>query len=942
MKILEKWLRPKWQHPDAAVRLKALAEESLTAADYHALALNDPDRAVRELVIGKLDSIGQLLEVLRAHPAAQPAIAARLCVLLQQGQAAAIGAPLAPAMAAVANTPCLADLASRAADPEIRVAAVALVKDESLLRRCALEDKSVEVRLHALERIDDEDALQEIGRLAKGHDKTVARVADQRLDELRSRRERASEREQLLGELAALIEVPLLDAEALQRARLHWQGLEADAGPEHRERYAALAPRLDARLAALRQAQQEDLSHKAAREQLLQQLRQVGDDLASADPKEARSAMKIMCAGWEQATPLQDGWTERLLQEEWQEALAQLESGLREREKLARQEETVAAAIAKLEATLERGGLTPRDVEAAQQHHVELTAAYGDNPAFEKPLQRVQHLVERIAKQLAQQQEEFKANRARLKEAVEALEGALEQKTLDPANSAYKTATGLLADLPRPLHPQLQPLQRRLAKCEPLLRELRSWRSWSSDKAREELVAEAKQLAEADVSTEERAKTLASLRARWKALGGGSGKARRLWTAFDAACTAAHAPIKQERDEQAQQREANLAARAALCARLEQLQSETDWTTPDWRSLDREVLQAKRQWRDTGPVPHKQWDSIRARFDQALAGIEQPLGKERRHNFLQRQALAKEAQALAAVTDTRQAVAEARRLREAWQVSVASARKDEQQLWQAFNGALDEVFKRDRSARDEFMAGLEEQRQQAEALCARLEELAQLDAAGVRAQRAELTRLREAFDQLGALPKQARPALEARFRQAYEQLRQRLAAADLAHAQQALVQYLVLHELCERAEALAQAAPPDAAALEGLEAKWQGIDKPPAEKELLEQLNRRFEAARAAIQGSGPAPAAATLASNAAARNQFCLDLEILRKQESPPAAQSLRMQRQVALLENAMKGANEQPERQIRRLQLAYLRQGPVPRDQQEELARRFGQLFP
>ena len=77
-------------------------------------------------------------------------------------------------------------------------------------------------------------------------------------------------------------------------------------------------------------------------------------------------------------------------------------------------------------------------------------------------------------------------------------------------------------------------------------------------------------------------------------------------------------------------------------------------------------------------------------------------------------------------------------------------------------------------------------------------------------------------------------------------------------------------------------------------------------------------------------------------RNEICLDLEILRKQASPPECQTDRMQRQVALLEAAMKGADEPQDRMVRRLQIEYLRQGPVPLGQQQVLAERFGRLFP
>lgn len=940
MNIINKWLRPKWQHSDASVRLKALTEQVVDLDTCHALAVSDPDPAVREQAVSKLESVEHLLDVLRVQPTTQEFVAARLTTLLQHAPAAKIGPHLSQTLAVIGTTTGLARLASEASDTEIRVAAVAIMSDLVTLQRCALEDRAIDVRVRAVERIDDEDALQKIGRAAKSHDKTVARIAVQRLSFLRTRRKRIAELTQLLDELHCLVDASELDADVLHNARRRWNRLEGEAEPAQLERFAAMAPRLDARLAALQKARKEDLSHKVERERLIAQLRQLAVKLPSADPQEARATLTDLCADWEQAIPLQDRWTGRRLLEEWQEAAKQLESDLREREKVAYHEQTIAAAISEIEGTLEHGALHARQIETARQRCSELSRKHADNPAFEKSLQRLHNLVDRMARKLAQEQNDLKTVQHKLKHAIEALETALAQKQLDQAMKAHKTVSSLLTkgvDCP-----EFKPIRRRLAKCEPLLRELQSWRNWSSDHAREELVDEARQLVDAKIDIDERVRVLKNLRARWKALGGGGPKTRRLWETFDAACSAAHEPVKQDRKDQALQREQHLEVRSGLCADLERLASDTDWSAPNWRAVDRGLSEAKRQWRTAGAIPRNKWNALRERFDRAVAGVEQHLSKERRHNFLQRQALVKEAQALANHEDIRQAVAEARRLREGWQVTAHSARKDEQALWKTFNAALDDVFNRDRAARNEFKAGLKEQRQQAETLCAELEGLTRAAELDIHAMRAELSRLSAAFGQLGALPREARRDLENRFRKAGDKLQERIAVAELAHAQQALLDYQSLHDICEQAEAMVQNTLPDKETTAMLEATWQARPKPRAHKDLMEALERRFANAIATMAGSEPAPDKQTLDRNAAVRSEICLDLEILRKQESPPDCHHERMQRQVALLEEAMKGADEPQERHMRRLQIDYLRQGPVAGNMQQVFAERFGRLFP
>ena len=154
MKITDRLLRPKWKHPDASVRLKAITEDAIGMTACYALAVGDPDATVRNQAINKLESVEDLLDVLRAQPVAQEAVGTRLTTLLLQAPVATVGPHLSQALAAIEGATDLAKLASQAADSKIRVAAVAIVPILATLRRCALEDKAIEVRVRAVERID--------------------------------------------------------------------------------------------------------------------------------------------------------------------------------------------------------------------------------------------------------------------------------------------------------------------------------------------------------------------------------------------------------------------------------------------------------------------------------------------------------------------------------------------------------------------------------------------------------------------------------------------------------------------------------------------------------------------------------------------------------------------------------------------------------------------
>ena len=95
------------------------------------------------------------------------------------------------------------------------------------------------------------------------------------------------------------------------------------------------------------------------------------------------------------------------------------------------------------------------------------------------------------------------------------------------------------------------------------------------------------------------------------------------------------------------------------------------------------------------------------------------------------------------------------------------------------------------------------------------------------------------------------------------------------------------------------------------------------------------------VNGERPADMLGDLAGNADSKRSICTDLEILLHRDSPEAEQSRRMQRQVELMENAMKGIDRNSPTRIRELRLAYMQCGPAEPGVQEELEQRFTKLL-
>ncbi len=110
----------------------------------------------------------------------------------------------------------------------------------------------------------------------------------------------------------------------------------------------------------------------------------------------------------------------------------------------------------------------------------------------------------------------------------------------------------------------------------PILRELQDWRRWGTDQVRKQLIETAEHLRSDDeIDPQERAKKIQSLREEWRKLATwNQGNNVTLWKTFDSTATAAYEPSKQYFVEQAQQREAHLEQRHAVCAQLEALNTD--------------------------------------------------------------------------------------------------------------------------------------------------------------------------------------------------------------------------------------------------------------------------------------------------------------------------------------------------------------------------------
>ncbi|HEY6893074.1 MAG TPA: DUF349 domain-containing protein, partial [Rhodanobacteraceae bacterium] len=238
--------KPRWQAKEAAIRRAGVAEDDDAdlIANLASIARQDADAGVRSAALKRLAEPGV------AQRAAQEdadsgvrADARRLWFDLLAGIHPKSPSPAeCQRLLRAQDDPALIEhIARNASDASLRGAALARVTRASLLAERATTDASPELRIAALERIDEESLLDRLAERTRKSDKRVSRRARERADELRIARGDSDVVETvargLCERLERLVREP--DAEAVAEIDRQWTAVEARASERLRARYGS-------------------------------------------------------------------------------------------------------------------------------------------------------------------------------------------------------------------------------------------------------------------------------------------------------------------------------------------------------------------------------------------------------------------------------------------------------------------------------------------------------------------------------------------------------------------------------------------------------------------------------------------------------------------------------------------------------------------------------
>ena len=230
--------------------------------------------------------------------------------------------------------------------------------------------------------------------------------------------------------------------------------------------------------------------------------------------------------------------------------------------------------------------------------------------------------------------------------------------------------------------------------------------------------------------------------------------------------TALTAKVQELRELTDWQRWANLGVQEQLCVKMEALAALEDPV-----EIQAQVRALQEQWRAASDVPRPQgdvlWRRFKAAHDVVWSRCEAHFAKEaaaRAENLATKIALCEKAEALALSTQWIQTAEEIKRLQIEWKTIGAVSRGQERAIWERFRSACDRFFTRRQADLAEHRKRWAENMARKEALCVRVEALADSTDWDVAA--AEIRRLQSDWKTIGPVKKSRSEAIWLRFRNA--------------------------------------------------------------------------------------------------------------------------------------------------------------------------------
>ena len=691
MSLARFFSKPRWLSKDAAVRRDAVATETATelVSQLAQFAREDADAGVRIAALKRLAEPGLaqamaqddrdegvrntartlFTELLAGTHASAPPLADRLRLLRAQD-----------------DVRLIEQIAVSAPEPELRLAAFQRVERPALILERVTADTDAAVRLAALGRINDESQLARISERARKSDKTISRLAADRLHALRIER---GDPDAISAQARALCE---------QLERLLREGDRSDQAASIATTWQTLADKAPEHLATRYQNARDLLDHSRDPEKVAR-LRQRAQD---------RVRLEAELDAIETALRHPAAHTQSEMQSRFNE-IGELHAGFADENdesgaKLSVRFTRLGAQIASMKPETEMIAESESSAEEAAQR----TAAEAERAA-------------RAQASRAERDGKHKEQLLKFDTAIQTTAKAIAEGKSAEAHAAHAELTRLR----RAIETVPPALREALAEVEGDYSKIQQWQRWSDGNRRQQLCEELEVLPETGLHPDALATRVREIQTEWATLDRLEGRTERsndgIDRRFRTLCHKAIEPAKPYFEKRDALRKQGSEETSQL---INEAKSAVAAENPDWRALAEMRKRSVEGLRALDRVNPRERKNLAAELKQVLTIIDERITALHGEVETAKSALIGRAEALSEQIDSRTAISQARDLQKLWQASGNGKRARDQIQWKQFRAAIDAVFSRADNERAERSAQDLKAILDAEGLCVQLETIA--------------------------------------------------------------------------------------------------------------------------------------------------------------------------------------------------------------------------
>jgi len=767
---VKNFLKPdRHTHKDPQVRLTSLDSLDNSTPEnqiiIEQMATNDNDESVRLAAVEKLATVTGLQRVLKAqseNTSMAGAVETRIINLLSDNEVSE-----SEACDLLANQDSIYAplIAINSSDKTIRLSSLSKLDNESVMVAVLEQTRFHDVRLACAEKLTKEDNIAVALVACRSKDKVVAKLLQSRIDEkAEAQAKQEAETEAVASTLNSMIALSKSvwspqHPGRLASLRAKWEALDVAARADSQAQYGAaersakkIIDEHDKKIA------DEKASESANKQAATQDNNAISDGYAANNVAQSPSAASKSTQDIDKQpqTDAKLGQQKAHTTDSTSTGTASDNAPVNNANQATSTKVTVAKPDPQRDALLEK----LKSKKLIELHKIDLGTINGAEPVstgsesekllahaqsigvlFDPPFElakgRPGAITERIKrvkallnteKVLPGVQFDDCVYMVELKEHAGALENRLEkakQESIDRAKATHRQFAALGATINDgkwgPASSMFRRLQKKvdsmesaersqftdkMSRADKQLAEMADWQDFAARPKLEALCDAIEALPAQELKPEALAKEIKSIQAQWKSLGA-SRASNDLWSRFKTAGDTAYEPCKAFFAQKQEAREAKHTAKIDLCNELEKQYQAIDWDAADWKAIQRSVNNAKRDW-SRNRIPDRKPDrALEQRFSDVLTPYNEKLAEQYDANVLEKRTLIEKIQKLAEAQINQHSANQAKRLQSAWKQVGIVRRKDDQALWEEFNGHAKVIYKHQHEAqREKYQASM--------------------------------------------------------------------------------------------------------------------------------------------------------------------------------------------------------------------------------------------